>query len=220
MTMNQATPARSCSMWPRLRDTSMRNTLANSRATRGFTLLELLVVIAIIGILSTVVLASLNASRANSRDAARKAQIEEILKAFVMYEAANGTYNTGGGASGQAFFNRDYDGAGPNTSIAQALSSAGFFGGTALDPLVSDPNASQNLSGQTPYFVLGSLTGLDNGVCVFAQLENPTGEDLATFAAAPTVGTAPAACGGVGSGSSQKATLCSWGLNYAQCLGE
>ena len=45
---------------------------------KGFTLIELLVVIAIIGILSSVVLASLNASRTKAVDEAIKTQLKQL----------------------------------------------------------------------------------------------------------------------------------------------
>lgn len=61
---------------------------------RGFTLIELLVVIAIIGILASVVLASLNSARAKSRDAARVAQLKQVQTALEMYYSENGSYPT------------------------------------------------------------------------------------------------------------------------------
>ncbi|MFA5987604.1 MAG: type II secretion system protein [Candidatus Paceibacterota bacterium] len=59
---------------------------------RGFTLIELLVVIAIIGILSSVVLVSLNSSRAKARDAKRIADISQLQTALALYMDTNGTY--------------------------------------------------------------------------------------------------------------------------------
>jgi prepilin-type N-terminal cleavage/methylation domain-containing protein len=60
------------------------------RKERGFTLIELLVVIAIIGILSSVVLASLNNAREKSRDARRISDVKQIQLAL---ELAFGTDN-------------------------------------------------------------------------------------------------------------------------------
>jgi prepilin-type N-terminal cleavage/methylation domain-containing protein len=63
-----------------------------SSKQKGFTLIELLVVIAIIGILSSVVLASLSTARAKSRDAKRVAEVGQISKALELYYDANQTY--------------------------------------------------------------------------------------------------------------------------------
>ena len=59
---------------------------------RGFTLIELLVVIAIIGILSSVVLASLNSARGKARDAVRKSDLSQIQTALEMYYDSYGGY--------------------------------------------------------------------------------------------------------------------------------
>lgn len=65
----------------------------------GFTLIELLVVVAIIGLLSSVVLASLNTARAKSRDAKRLSDLEQIRTALTTYYIDNnGTYPTTNGS--------------------------------------------------------------------------------------------------------------------------
>lgn len=60
-----------------------------NKTTRGFTLIELLVVIAIIGILSSVVLASLNTARLKSRDTRRISDIKQLQLALALYYDAN-----------------------------------------------------------------------------------------------------------------------------------
>ena len=57
---------------------------------KGFTLIELLVVIAIIGLLSSIVLASLNQARAKARDAKRISEVHEINNAVQLYITENG----------------------------------------------------------------------------------------------------------------------------------
>ena len=59
---------------------------------KGFTLIELLVVIAIIGILSAVVLASLNSARAKARDAKRVSDVGQIQNALALYYDSNQHY--------------------------------------------------------------------------------------------------------------------------------
>ena len=52
---------------------------------RGFTLIELLVVIAIIGVLSAVVLASLNTARSKGNDAGVKANLNAVNVQAALY---------------------------------------------------------------------------------------------------------------------------------------
>jgi prepilin-type N-terminal cleavage/methylation domain-containing protein len=64
----------------------------------GFTLIELLVVVAIIGVLSSVILASLNAARAKARDARRISDFEQIRTALNLYASDNsGSFPSAGG---------------------------------------------------------------------------------------------------------------------------
>jgi len=73
---------------------------------RGFTLIELLVVIAIIGILSSVVLASLNSARVKARDTRRISDLAQIRIALELYYDTNGYYpqsNCGWDCNGYRF---------------------------------------------------------------------------------------------------------------------
>lgn len=62
------------------------------RSAQGFTLIELLVVVAIIGLLSSVVLSSLDTARAKARDTQRLADLREIRTALETYRSENGAY--------------------------------------------------------------------------------------------------------------------------------
>ena len=59
---------------------------------KGFTLIELLVVIAIIGLLSSIVLASLSSARMKARDSLRVSNLRQIRLALDLFYDANGYY--------------------------------------------------------------------------------------------------------------------------------
>jgi prepilin-type N-terminal cleavage/methylation domain-containing protein len=71
------------------------------RFSKGFTLIELLVVIAIIGILSSVVLASLNTARSKGSNAAVKSNLNNIrAQAEIYYDGVGAnTYGAAGTGS-------------------------------------------------------------------------------------------------------------------------
>jgi general secretion pathway protein G len=67
---------------------------------KGFTLIELLVVISIIAVISTLLLANLNAARERGRDTQRKADLRNIQTALrIFYNDYGGFPNAGTGAN-------------------------------------------------------------------------------------------------------------------------
>jgi type II secretion system protein G len=60
--------------------------------TEGFTLIELLVVIAIIGLLASIILASLNTAQQKGRDSKRLADIQDLQGALQLYDQTCRSY--------------------------------------------------------------------------------------------------------------------------------
>jgi prepilin-type N-terminal cleavage/methylation domain-containing protein len=105
---------------------------------KGFTLIELLVVVAIIGILASVVLASLNTARMKGRDAQRKSDTHQITLAIQLYLNENGVFPPSGGATApNVSWSNSSDGSW--TTLATALASH-------ISDLPTDPQQSSNPS--------------------------------------------------------------------------
>ena len=95
---------------------------------RGFTLIELLVVIAIIGLLSSVVLASLDTARSSARDTQRIQNLKQIQTALELYHADNDAYPP-----------ESFDGTvAPGSGLANALV-PDYMPRIPADPRNSDP---------------------------------------------------------------------------------
>ncbi len=108
----------------------------------GFTLIELLVVIAIIGILSSVVLASLKSARVKARDARRQADIRQLMTALELYFNNNNVYPSIGS-----------DGSGYNVAgLATPLS--GLIAKIPTDPSGSSWHTYQYVRGPTDAYGL------------------------------------------------------------------
>lgn len=155
-----------------------------SNYARGFTLIELLVVIAIIGILSGIVLVSLNSAKAKARDTTRKSDLNQIRTALMMYYNDHSTWisstadcdGTGAGftdpvgtSSGNGWFNA-YGGTYYPKSIAQCLKDEGYTSVEIIDP--TKGTSSSPSSGFT--YMKYNCSG---GVSLLAKLEGlPQGE--------------------------------------------
>lgn len=104
---------------------------------KGFTLIELLVVVAIIGLLSSIVLVSLDSARAKARDAKRKSDIRQIQTALALYYNTNGYYPPCAGepgVSGSSIWSYSADATWKNNSNCLALALKPFIPSLPVDP--------------------------------------------------------------------------------------
>lgn len=109
------------------------------QSRRGFTLIELLVVISIIGLLSSVVLSSLNTARMKARDAKRATETHSILLALNLYYDKYGCLplTVGSTCPGAGSYSEGNSGGWDYSSqggFMTFLQSAGFVPSTPVDP--------------------------------------------------------------------------------------
>lgn len=161
----------------------------------GFTLVELLVVISIIGLLSSVVLASLSSARAKARDTRRISDMRQIGLALQLYYDANGSYPNGGGwqySNGANPAGVEWD----NPSQPQSL-------GTLLKPYISplpkdpinSPGSAPHYGGQSYAYIYISPDKY-NLVAKFENTSNPLRCEVRGYTFYLTTGDIPWDCDG------------------------
>ena len=160
---------------------------------KGFTLIELLVVIAIIGLLSSIVLASLSSAREKARDTTRKSDLRSIATALHLWESDNGDmkeslvaascgypidiksgYLLGGGhmdlktSTWPSYL---------SNSVIECLYNAGYLGGIIEDPAGRDGTGTSHPDDNSyQYF----KTTCPAGTYLYAKLEGTPQSTTAT----------------------------------------
>jgi type IV pilus assembly protein PilA len=155
-------------------------------STRGFTLIELLVVIAIIGVLSSVVLASLNTARNKGTDAAIKSQMAAIRpQAEIVYDNG-GNYGIGQAAANciTSVSTRLFGTTTIKNQVDNVISSAG---GTTFTWCATNPTSGN----ATDWAMVAVLKGTGAGTTAWCVDSTGASKQVTIGANTPAEGTNP-----------------------------
>jgi prepilin-type N-terminal cleavage/methylation domain-containing protein len=137
----------------------------------GFTLIELMVVIAIIGVLSTIMFASFDLAKKQSRDKIRMASLKELQLAIELYKAQNGVYPQPGCGN--------WSGGGPDTH-ASVTQCANYIVGLVPDFLPSLPlDPLPRTDAEYIYRIDSAGVGTDYKLMAWKSVESITVESFA-----------------------------------------
>jgi uncharacterized protein (TIGR02145 family)/prepilin-type N-terminal cleavage/methylation domain-containing protein len=151
------------------------------KSEKGFTLIELLIVIAIVGVLSTVVLASLNSARAKARDSARISNVKQVQTALSMYHSDYGSYPVSEG--------QDWAGNGADYGSLDTSGENGYIPNLAptyikelpIDPNQTDANGYIYKSDGNDYFFMAHGTAEKTVPIAFQRPSDPESNDIAIY---------------------------------------
>jgi general secretion pathway protein G len=151
----------------------------------GFTLIEITVVVAIVGILATMLFASFEEARQQSRDKIRKSELKELQLAVELYKAQNGQYPV----QGCGIVGGYWTGPGPVGSWGVACDEY-IVGLTPsfIAELPTDPNREQETD--HGYFYITDATQSAYKIMVYGSVENQLVTSFTDeFSRCPSTGT-------------------------------
>lgn len=151
--------------------------MRRNKQTQGFTVVEIVATIVVIGILTSIVLVVYPNYLKQTRDNARKSDLEQISSALNAYAIKNGTFMTTGSNcgyqnNGNGWFNKGPD-ANYATTINQCLKTNGQLKTDIIDPTkcTSDTGGACGTTAVTAYMKATCTTGGVNATYVFARME-------------------------------------------------
>ncbi len=155
------------------------------RFNRGFTLIEVMVVVAIIGILASVLFASFEEGRQQSRDKFRQSELKELQLAIELYKAQNGSYP----ATGCGQIALHWSGPGPHPSWG--MDCQDYITGLVPDYIGSLPRdpKSEDVNG------VGFIYSTNSDQSGYKLLSHQAAESLFVTSYTDEFARCPSACG-------------------------